>query len=97
MSARRTRSSSFSARRPTIWRSPHPSTRALSANRAAALNHHFMLAYHVHQWQIRREWRDADGRWLRHRTCEDCSLEQQVRYVIEETTWTLFRMPSVRA
>jgi len=50
-----------------------------------------MPSYHVHQWQVRREWKDEDGRLLRHRTCEGCSLEQQVRYVIREMIWTLFR------
>ena len=50
-----------------------------------------MPAYHVHKWQVRRAWKDADGRLLRHRTCNGCSLEQQARYVIAEMTWTLFR------
>ena len=52
-----------------------------------------MPDYHAHEWKVRREWKDADGRLLRHRTCKakGCALEQQVRYVIEEMTWTLFR------
>jgi hypothetical protein len=50
-----------------------------------------MPGYHVHQWQFRREWTDEDGRLLRHRTCEGCSLEQQVRFVSSEMIWTLFR------
>jgi hypothetical protein len=50
-----------------------------------------MPAYHVHQWQVRREWWDEDGRRLRHRTCKGCSLEQQVRYVFREMIWTMFR------
>jgi hypothetical protein len=33
------------------------------------------MAYHVHQWQVRREWKDEDGRLLRHRTCKGCSLD----------------------
>lgn len=33
----------------------------------------------------------CDRRWLRHRTCDGCSLEQQVRYVIKEMIWTLCR------
>ena len=50
-----------------------------------------MAAYHIHQRQVRREWKDADGRLLRHRTCKGCSLEQQVRFVFSEMIWTLFR------
>jgi hypothetical protein len=50
-----------------------------------------MPAYHVHEWQVRREWTDEDGRLLRHRICDGCTLEQQVRYVVSEMTWTPFR------
>ena len=50
-----------------------------------------MADLHFHKWQVRREWVDEDGRWLRHRSCNGCSLEQQFRYVISEMTWTLFR------
>ena len=50
-----------------------------------------MPAYHTHQCRVPREWKDADGRLLRHRTCEGCSLEQQVRFVFSEMIWTLFR------
>lgn len=44
----------------------------------------------LHKWQVQREWVDEDGRLLRHRTCDGCSLEQQVRFVFSEI-WTLFR------
>jgi hypothetical protein len=49
-----------------------------------------MPAYHTHQWRVRREWKDADGRLLRHRTCKGCSLEQQVRFVFVEMIWRHF-------
>jgi hypothetical protein len=49
-----------------------------------------MLGYHVHQWQVRREWADEGGRLLRHRTCDGCTIEQQVRCVIAEMIWALF-------
>jgi hypothetical protein len=49
-----------------------------------------MPAYHVHAWQVRREWKNADGRLLRHRTCEGCTLEQQVRVVFSDLIWAPF-------
>jgi hypothetical protein len=50
-----------------------------------------MPEYHTHEWRVRREWVDGEGRLLRHRTCKGCSLEQQVRFVFSEMIWTLFR------
>jgi hypothetical protein len=41
-----------------------------------------MPAYHEHRWRIRREWTDAEGQRLRHRTCEGCALEQQLRFIV---------------
>lgn len=43
------------------------------------------------QVAVRREWWDEEGRLLRHRRCRGCTLEQQIRFVITEMTWSLYQ------
>lgn len=33
--------------------------------------------YHTQAWRVRREWKDADGRLLRHRACEAACLSSR--------------------
>jgi hypothetical protein len=50
-----------------------------------------MPDYHVHRWRVRREWWDEDGRLLRYRTCDGCTIEQHIRFIFAKMASTLFR------